>query len=92
VVIADYMFLKRHLFSQEKPAEGEAFRKKTLDNLKGTVDVNEAVKNADLVVEAIVENMETKHKLFSAIDKVNKLLLIMVISHSWKFFHGLEFG
>lgn len=33
-------------------------------------DASEAVKTADLVVEAVVENMDLKHKIFSAIDQV----------------------
>jgi hypothetical protein len=32
--------------------------------------LKEAVKNTDLVVEAIVENIDLKHKLFSSIDLV----------------------
>ena len=36
-----------------------------------SLDLTESVKNTDLVVEAIVENMDLKHKLFSTIDPVS---------------------
>jgi len=53
---------------KDKPDEGEKFVKATMDRIKGSVDAKEGVKNADLVVEAIVEKMDVKHKLFSSID------------------------
>ena len=43
-----------------------------LSRIKGTVDLNEAVKDADLVIEAIVENMEIKKKLFKELDNISK--------------------
>jgi len=37
--------------------------------IKGVTDPTKALENCDLVVEAIVENLETKHKLFKVLDK-----------------------
>lgn len=41
-----------------------------LKRLNGSSDLNGVVKETDLVIEAIVENMGIKHKLFESIDKV----------------------
>ncbi|RZC31741.1 hydroxyacyl-coenzyme A dehydrogenase, mitochondrial [Asbolus verrucosus] len=38
--------------------------------IKGSTDIPNAVKDSDLVVEAIVENLEMKHKLFKNLDEV----------------------
>ena len=43
-----------------------------LSRIKGTVDLSEAVKDVELVIEAIVENMETKKELFSRVDEISK--------------------
>jgi enoyl-CoA hydratase/3-hydroxyacyl-CoA dehydrogenase len=40
-----------------------------ISRLKSTVKIEEAVKEADLVVEAIFENMDVKKKTFAQIDK-----------------------
>lgn len=55
---------------KDKPAEGEKFVKDTLGRLNMSLDLTESVKNTDLVVEAIVENIDLKHKLFSTIDPI----------------------
>lgn len=47
---------------------GEAYFKKTLGLIKTSVSAEEAVKETDLVVEAIIENMEIKQKMFAALD------------------------
>ena len=47
------------------------FVEETLTRLNGSVDVNSTVKNTDLVIEAIIENIKIKHELFAAIDKVS---------------------
>ena len=46
------------------------FVSETLKRLNGSIDVNATVKNTDLVIEAIVENIKIKQNLFAAIDKV----------------------
>ena len=40
-----------------------------MKNLSGTIDIQEAVKNADLVIEAAPENLELKKKIFSDLEK-----------------------
>ncbi|XP_069682874.1 hydroxyacyl-coenzyme A dehydrogenase, mitochondrial-like [Periplaneta americana] len=55
---------------KDKPAEGEKFIKETLSRLNTSLDVKEAVKNTDIVIEAVVENLDLKHKLFSSIDSI----------------------
>lgn len=55
---------------KDNPSDGEKFVKDTMGRLSVSVNVTESVKSADLVVEAIVENMNVKHKLFSSIDSV----------------------
>lgn len=44
-----------------------------LKRLNGSSDLTGVVKETDLVIEAIVENMPIKHKLFESIDKVTTL-------------------
>lgn len=62
---------------QDKPGEAETFVKETLSRLSTSLDLKEAVKNTDLVVEAVVENLDLKHKVFSIIDSVCTILCIM---------------
>lgn len=61
---------------KDDPSAGEKFVSEALSNLSTSVDLKEAVKSTDLVVEAIVENMAVKHNLFSSIDKVILISLI----------------
>jgi len=44
------------------------FVEETLGKIKTNTEVEVAVANADLVIEAITENMDSKHKLFKAVD------------------------
>lgn len=55
---------------KDNPAEGEKFVKESLARIKTATDPVEASKTSDLVVEAIVENMDVKHKLFKQLDGV----------------------
>lgn len=55
---------------KDKPQEGEKFVAESMARIKTSTDPAEAAKSADLVVEAIVENMNVKHKLFSQLDAV----------------------
>lgn len=43
-----------------------------LSRIKGAVDLSEAVKDVELVIEAIVENMEMKKELFRRVDEISK--------------------
>jgi len=55
-------------FTEDTQA-AEKFVSTTLGNLSFATDSSKAVSDADIVVEAIVENLATKQKLFSALDK-----------------------
>jgi 3-hydroxyacyl-CoA dehydrogenase len=55
-------------FSEDVKA-AEKFAAETLGRLQLNTDAVKAVSSADLVIEAIVENLETKQRLFAALDK-----------------------
>lgn len=55
-------------FADDKKAM-EEFVQVTLSNIALSTSADEAVKNTDLVVEAIIENIDVKKKLFAALDK-----------------------
>ncbi|TXT08895.1 hypothetical protein VHUM_03023 [Vanrija humicola] len=57
---------------KKSPDNVEGFVQKVLGNIKTTVDPTEAVKDADLVVEAVIENLKLKQDLFAKLDKVAK--------------------
>lgn len=42
----------------------------TVGRIGGSSNLTDTVKSTDLVIEAIVENISIKHKLFESIDKV----------------------
>lgn len=54
---------------KDKPADGEKFVKDAMSRLSGTTSATEAVKDTDLVVEAIIEKIDLKNKLFKALDE-----------------------
>ncbi|XP_049876167.1 hydroxyacyl-coenzyme A dehydrogenase, mitochondrial-like [Pectinophora gossypiella] len=53
---------------KDNPQEGEKFVTEALGRIKTATDPAEGAKNSDLVVEAIVENLDVKHKLFKQLD------------------------
>lgn len=55
-------------FADDKKAS-EDFVQKIVSGISVNTSAEEAVKNTDLVVEAIVENLDVKKKLFAALDK-----------------------
>lgn len=55
--------------AQEKGKISEADKNKALAKIKGTVDMRD-FKDCDLVVEAAVENLELKKKIFIELDKI----------------------
>ncbi len=65
----------------EKGKADQAFKDKTMANLTGTVNLADLA-DCDLVVEAIVENMEEKVKIFKELDKVCKLETILATNTS----------
>jgi 3-hydroxyacyl-CoA dehydrogenase len=46
------------------------FIQETMSRIDGSTDLQSVVKDTDIVIEAIVENLEVKQKLFSSIDGV----------------------
>ena len=55
----------------EKDREkGEKYFTDVQSRIKTSLDLNEAVKSTDIVIEAIVENLQIKQKLFKQIDQV----------------------
>lgn len=58
----------KHLH-KNNPDEAQKFINETRSHLSGSTNPIEAVKQADLVIEAIVENLELKHELFKSLDE-----------------------
>ncbi|CAL4110178.1 unnamed protein product [Meganyctiphanes norvegica] len=56
-------------FAQD-PEAGQKFISSALEKLQISTDAISSVKSADLVVEAIVENLDVKKKLFAQLDEV----------------------
>lgn len=46
--------------------------------IKITSNYEESVRHADLVIEAIIENLDAKHKLFALLDKVINISFIFL--------------
>lgn len=55
---------------KERPEEGEKFVADTLSRISTSTSLPDVVQDSDLVLEAIVENLSVKHKLFRSIDEV----------------------
>ncbi|XP_068126672.1 hydroxyacyl-coenzyme A dehydrogenase, mitochondrial [Hyperolius riggenbachi] len=60
--------LSKKMFA-DKPEAASQYIDKTLSNLSTSTDPAAVVHSTDLVVEAIVENLEVKHELFKRLDK-----------------------
>lgn len=54
---------------KEDPNAAKKFVEEASSRIKGSTDPSEAVKDSDLVIEAIVENIGIKHKLFKSLDE-----------------------
>uniref|UniRef100_A0A2C9L2J1 3-hydroxyacyl-CoA dehydrogenase n=1 Tax=Biomphalaria glabrata TaxID=6526 RepID=A0A2C9L2J1_BIOGL len=70
---------KKH--AEDKTAQ-EALVAGALSRLHTTTSLEKAVKDADLVIEAIVENIDVKRKLFSEIEKLAKPSAILTTNTS----------
>lgn len=55
---------------KDNGAEAEKFVSDALSRITTTMNVMDAVKDTDLVVEAVMENLNVKQKLFSSIDPI----------------------
>ncbi|XP_028648253.1 hydroxyacyl-coenzyme A dehydrogenase, mitochondrial [Erpetoichthys calabaricus] len=53
----------------DKPQDGTAFIQKIMKNISTSTDAAAVAHSTDLVLEAIIENMELKHELFKRVDK-----------------------
>jgi 3-hydroxyacyl-CoA dehydrogenase len=68
-----------YLFNlQDSEEEAENFVTNALSNLKTTLNVMEPIQKTDLVVEAVVENINIKQKVFSTIDKVRIVFALCI--------------
>ncbi|CAG8459429.1 14898_t:CDS:2 [Acaulospora colombiana] len=56
-------------FKDDEQKQSE-FIKSTLSSIKTSTDLSKSAESADLIVEAIVENLQKKQKLFSSLDKI----------------------
>ncbi|PIK46570.1 putative hydroxyacyl-coenzyme A dehydrogenase, mitochondrial [Apostichopus japonicus] len=54
---------------------GMDFVKKTIGRIKMNTNAEESVKEADLVIEAIIENLDVKRELFGRLDKAAKSVI-----------------
>lgn len=57
-------------FSADKETEARQVKTEIMDKIKLDTSMVSAVKNADLVLEAVVENMDLKHKIFRELDAI----------------------
>lgn len=55
---------------KENPQDGEKFISDTLSKISSSTSLPDVVQDSDLVLEAIVENLSVKHKLFKSIDGI----------------------
>lgn len=61
---------------KDDQAAATAFVEGAINRISGSTDVLETAKNTDLVIEAIVEKLEVKQKLFASIDAVSRKVQI----------------
>lgn len=50
----------------------KTFVEGSIGRIQGSTNVQDSVKHTDIVIEAIVEKLETKQKFFSSIDSVSR--------------------
>lgn len=55
---------------KDNPQEGEKFVSETFSRISTSTNLPDVVQDSDLVLEAIVENLSVKHKLFKSIDEI----------------------
>jgi len=55
---------------KDDPPKGDEFMKEAMNRLKTATKADEALKTADLVVEAVVENIDLKRRIFAEYDKI----------------------
>jgi len=65
-----------------EPEKAEAFMAETLGRIKMTSDMGETGANAELIVEAVVENLSLKQKLFADLESVSSANCILATNTS----------
>lgn len=55
----------------KEPQHAEKYIQDTLDRIKITTQIDNGAEKADLIIEAIVENMKAKHELFTKLDRIS---------------------
>lgn len=70
--IEHHLVIAARRFFKNDPAAQNAFVQKAISHLSYSWKINEAVRNADLVIEAITEKLDAKQKLFADIEQVRK--------------------
>lgn len=56
---------------EKDPAKGEANLNETMARITASAKLDDGAHKADLIIEAIVENMKVKHELFTQLDKLS---------------------
>jgi 3-hydroxyacyl-CoA dehydrogenase len=56
---------------------GEKYLNDVTSRIKTSTNIEDAVRSTDLVIEAIIENLEIKQKLFKQIDQVAPKFVLM---------------
>jgi 3-hydroxyacyl-CoA dehydrogenase len=69
---------------KDEEAKIKEFVAESMGRISGSTDLLSVVKDTDIVIEAIVENLEVKQKLFASIDGVR------MSNSSWKNFFFLS--
>ena len=70
-------------FFQNDPSNIDPYVSSILSKINFTTDLNGSVQNTELVIEAIVENLEVKKKLFDGLGKVRDPQLQNSIDRWW---------
>lgn len=55
---------------EKEPQNAEKYINDVVGRIKASVSAEESAQSADLIIEAIVENLKVKHELFKRLDKV----------------------
>lgn len=77
--------LARKKFGKDEKLKA-TYVQETSSRIRTTANYEDSVKNADLVIEAIIENLEAKHKLFALLDKVIKISFVKLPANNKKCF------
>lgn len=56
---------------EKEPEHGEQYVKDTLGRITTATEIDSGAEKADLIIEAIVENMKAKHNLFTRLDQIS---------------------